>query len=72
METTYLGNFEKDKAIALVKKFYVDASLSFESSKVCALIMIDEIIEEIDWHITDVPHDQIYFWQEVKKEIEKL
>jgi len=25
METTYLGNFEKDKAIALVKKFYVDA-----------------------------------------------
>jgi hypothetical protein len=72
METTYLGNPEKEKAIALVKKFYVDAGISFESAKICAILMVDEIIEEIDWHSTDYPRDLIYYWFEVKKEIKKL
>jgi len=72
METTCLGNIEKEKAIALVKKFYVDAIIPFESAKICAMIMVDEIIEEIDWHETDYPRDLIYFWFEIKKEIKKL
>lgn len=72
METTYLSNLAKTKAISLVKKFYVDAIIPFETSKNCALILVNEILEEIDWHITDVPHNEISYWQEVKQEIQKL
>jgi hypothetical protein len=72
METTYLSNLAKAKAISLVKKFYVDAIIPFEASKNCALILVNEILEEIDWHITDVPHNEISYWQEVKQEIQKL
>ena len=72
METTYLSNLAKSKAISLVKKFYVDAIIPFEASKNCALILVNEILEEIDWHITDVPHNEISYWQEVKQEIQKL
>jgi hypothetical protein len=72
METTCLGNPEKDKAIALIKKFYVDALISFESAKICAILMVNEILEEIDWHITDIPYGEIAYWKEVKKELEKL
>lgn len=72
METTYLSNLAKNKAISLVKKFYVDAIIPFEASKNCALILVNEILEEIDWHITDVPHNEISYWQEVKQEIQKL
>jgi hypothetical protein len=72
METTYLSNLAKTKAISLVKKFYVDAIIPFEASKNCALILVNEILEEIDWHITDVPHNEISYWQEVKQEIQKL
>ena len=59
----------KEKAEELVDKFaridgYVDSiDLSkCEFEKKCALIAVDELIEETDY----------YFWQEVKKEIEKL
>ena len=72
METTYLSNLAKTKDISLVKKFYVDAIIPFEASKNCALILVNEILEEIDWHITDVPHNEISYWQEVKQEIQKL
>ena len=72
METTYLSNLAKTKAISLVKKFYVDAIIPFEASKNCALILVNEILEEIDWHITDVPHNEISYWQDVKIEIQKL
>ena len=33
---------------------------------------VDEIIDAIDWHEYEVPNDQLKFWVEVKKEIEKL
>ena len=59
----------QEKAKELVDKFaridgYVDSiDLSkCEFEKKCALIAVDELIEETDY----------YFWQEVKKEIEKL
>ena len=59
----------QEKAKELVDKFaridgYVD-SIDFskcEFEKKCALIAVDELIEETDY----------YFWQEVKKEIERL
>ena len=59
----------QEKAKELVDKFaridgYVDSiDLSkCEFEKKCALIAVDELIEETDY----------YFWTEVKKEIEKL
>jgi len=57
----------KDKAIALVKKFYVDANTDFNNSKICALILANEIIDDL----IDQEKDSLY-WHEVKKEIEKL
>jgi len=62
----------KDKAKELVSKFKelpqegtLMFYLAFEISKQCALIAVDEILEECrlerDW-----------YWQEVKQEIEKL
>ena len=62
----------KDKAKALVKKFYVDAVVDFDAAKLCALILVEEIFETIDWHITDIPHDELFYWNEVQREIEKL
>lgn len=59
----------QDKAVELVDKFaridgYVDSiDLSkCEFEKKCALIVVNELIEETDY----------YFWTEVKKEIERL
>lgn len=64
----------KDKAKVLVDKFYrwTDSADEYGFAKECALILVDEILEEIDWHITDIPHNQISYWQEVKQEIQKL
>ena len=59
----------QDKAVELVSAYaridgYVDSiDLSkCEFEKRCALIAVNELIEETDY----------YFWTEVKKEIEKL
>ena len=46
----------------------------FKSAKQCALIAVDEILEILDF---DLGHDDTArglctYWQEVKKEIEKL
>jgi vacuolar-type H+-ATPase subunit H len=40
-----------------------------ESSKQCAFIAVDEIIDAIDWHDF---REQLKFWNEVKIEIKKL
>ena len=81
----------KEKAKELVDKFYqlfpldrhvtvTEGDLSWEynswqQSKQCALIAVDEVLEELD----HLPFDDQYFgtskmkyWQEVKQEIEKL
>jgi len=62
----------KDKAIALVKKFYVDAVVDFNASKLCALIAVDEIIQECDKFFEAISEDRKLYWQEVKQEIQKL
>jgi hypothetical protein len=63
----------KEKAKELVKKFWMDTDISsIETAKKCALILIDEIFETIDWHITDIPYNELDYWKEVQQEIEKL
>ena len=49
----------QDKAKEIIRKFYL---IGVIECKQCALIVVDELIEETDY----------YFWKEVKKEIEKL
>jgi hypothetical protein len=65
----------KEKATELVKKyvqFKIDGQhriFGIELSKQCALVAVDEILSNplffADW-------GQLYFWQSVKKELEKL
>ena len=65
----------KEKAIELVSAYaridgYVDSiDLSkCEFEKKCALIAVDELIEVT----ASIEASDYYYWQEVKKEIEKL
>jgi hypothetical protein len=60
------------------KMFYLrdgyNTSEVFDTSKQCALIAVDEILEELkstefNYDIEDLP---IKYWQEVKNEIKKL
>jgi hypothetical protein len=75
----------KEKAKELVKKFMsIDSdSEKFDGFKMgffyaqrCALIAVDEIINGYEFDILYIEHkrimDNINFWDEVKKEIEKL
>ena len=68
----------KDKAIALVKKFYVDALLDITVSKICALILVEETIKELctiwcDYDNVEDPIDErVIYWENVRNEIEKL
>ena len=55
----------KDKAEELVYKF-MDNRISWKQSKLCALTAVDELIK------ATVPLSSTYFWEEVKKEIDKL
>jgi hypothetical protein len=67
----------KEKAKELVHKFYryvpADEEHEHEYAKQCALIAVDEILEElpegsIDYGISS----QRRYWEEVKEEINKL
>ena len=64
----------KEKAIELVGKF-ADIQ-KYSSMKVvaknCALIVIDEILNSIDFVSMLNGTDDYNYWKEVKKEIEKL
>ena len=64
----------KDKAEELVHKMYAGFvhSLYSYKAKQCALISVDEIINSVV--ITDLTtaENQFIYWEEVKKEIEKL
>lgn len=42
--------------------------LSFEVSKQCSLIAVDEILNALEY----LDDDSEYFWEQVKQEIEKL
>ena len=72
----------KEKAEELVRKYYSFGlnnpaqSFSWYECKQCALIAVEEILnaiynEDFDGHLID-EHDAASYWQEVKKEIEKL
>lgn len=58
----------KEEAIDLVHKFCAENKY-YERAQQCALIAVDEILSNPlffpDW-------GTVYFWQSVKKEIEKL
>ena len=62
----------EEKAKELVDKFSSVGLQQRNEGIACALIAVDEILEAIDWHNFEVPNDEIWYWQEVKQEIEKL
>jgi len=63
----------KEKAVELVSSFfkyvYYDGSV-FKGAKQCALIVVDEILNE--WNNESGKTAKQKYWQEVKQEIEKL
>jgi hypothetical protein len=46
--------------------------IEFPTAKQCALKVVDEIIDAIDWHEFEYPNKEFYYWQEVKTEIQNL
>jgi len=38
----------------------------------CALILVNEIIDAIDWHEYETPNKELNYWLDVRKELEKL
>lgn len=74
----------KERALELVNKFaiYLRANLMYdedadEDAKQCALIAVDEIIEQCEFDVIyDVLNqrymDKLNYWDEVRQEIEKL
>ena len=67
----------KEKAKELIKRYYRDSDLLVEDlswiqAKECALIAVDEILEEA-LGLDDNDYQSKYdYWLEVKQEIEKL
>jgi hypothetical protein len=64
----------KDKAEELVNKYLMNTPVGFhiDDAKECALIAMDEIIKQC-WDYRDIDLEASYdYWNEVKKEIEKL
>lgn len=74
----------KEKAEELIKRYYIDSDLLVEDlswiqAKECALIAVDEIYNgglhlHYGAYLDEFEDKQNYYsyWQEVKKEIEKL
>jgi len=71
----------KEKAEQLTWKYYhnIEHTISdeysnkdFEISKQCVIIAVDEILEIIRYHGTDIGKHSLMFWEEVKEELEKL
>lgn len=69
----------KEKAIELVDKFLTTTigyyeyyvGTNKEKAKQCALIAVDEIIEEVrDYSDTNHHQDRMNYWQQVRTEIE--
>ena len=57
----------KDKAIYLIHLFNRGGY-----GKMNAMSCVDEILEAIDWHEFETPNLQLYYWEKVKTEIQKL
>jgi hypothetical protein len=67
----------KEKAIELVEDMHNAPETGYnEHAKECALIAVDEIIQGYEFDSLEINHkriiDSINFWDEVKKEIEKV
>lgn len=68
----------KKKAEELVESYYstimsfLSDNMKWENSKKCALITVDEILNVINEYTIEPIIFDIDYWQEVKKEIEKL
>jgi hypothetical protein len=69
----------KEKAEELFKQYYsyLKANLmndreAWEDAKECALIAVDEIIEELSKNVWIFNKFRNKYWEEVKQEIEKL
>jgi len=75
----------KEKAKELVDKYtkvYYDLGYDYndDRDKQCALIAVDEILENVNYFFTELEKDglpnkfddEIEYWQEVKQEINKL
>jgi hypothetical protein len=58
----------KEKALTLIHTF-TRATLEYEIGRQCALIAVDEIIDNIE---DDYMHYELDWWLEVKHEINKL
>lgn len=68
----------KEKAKELVDKYYhlfsveLENTISHYESKHCALIAVDEILEEHRFDDSDYANRRFKYFQEVKSEINKL
>ena len=68
----------KDKAKELVFRFgkidhINNRCLPFKQAKQCALIAVDEMINDLDAYIDSHYHDErMSYWENVRSEIEKL
>lgn len=69
----------KEKAKQLVHKYYdlffveLENSISISESKECALIFVEGMLWDTFYHNnSDTSLDRIKYWQEVKKEINKI
>ena len=63
----------KEKAQQLRDKFYFHTTITeLEEAKECALIVVNELIEECDKFFEAISKDRKQFWQKVKKELIEL
>jgi hypothetical protein len=59
----------KQKASNLYDRMTVDFNIDKWQTKQCALVAVDELIYETQF---EVPNIRQKYWQEVKKELEKI
>lgn len=62
----------QEKALDLYNRMIVDFTIDKWQSKQCALIAVDEIIDTIEYSSQADEISKIIYWDNVKKEIEKL
>ena len=63
----------KEKAEKLVERMQAQRYMSLGAAAQCALICVDEIIKnEFDSDGKPYKENNIYYWEEVKNEINKL
>ena len=65
---------EKDKALELISDLTMDNTAEgYRRAIKCALVCVDEIIEEVRDYCDDRFHqDRLTYWKEVRKELEIL